>query len=115
MFVVAIVVSALLAATLLFSGRGKLAHDPAQMKTMSGVGFPEDRVWLLASAEIAGALGLVVGLFWWPIGVAAAIGVVLYFVGAARAHLRKRYPGAVAPIVVLVVAVAALVLRLVTT
>lgn len=49
-----------------------------------------------------------------PIGVAATIGVILYFV-AAGAHLRKRYPGVVAPIVVLVVAVAALVLRLVTT
>jgi uncharacterized membrane protein YphA (DoxX/SURF4 family) len=48
------------------SGYGKLAKDPRQLKTMATVGFPEDRLWLLASAEIAGTAGLVAGLFWWP-------------------------------------------------
>jgi hypothetical protein len=37
---------------------------------------------------LALALALVAGLFWWPIGVAAATGVTVYFVGAVGSHLR---------------------------
>jgi uncharacterized membrane protein YphA (DoxX/SURF4 family) len=114
-FVVAVVVAALLAAALLMSGGAKLARRPTLVKGMAAVGVPEDRLWMLAVLEIAGAAGLVAGLFWWPIGVAAAIGVVLYFVGAVLAHLRKRDPAFVTPIIILVVAITALVLRLSTT
>src|SRR5437879_2380298 len=43
---------------------------------------------LLAACEFAGAVGRVVGI-WWPlIGIAAGIGLVLYFVGAIVFHLR---------------------------
>jgi hypothetical protein len=63
--------------TLLFSAGGKLAKQEAQLKTMRTVGFPVDKMWLPASAEIAGAAGLIIGLFWWPLGVAAAIGLIL--------------------------------------
>ena len=114
MFIATVIVSALLAALLLVSARGKLTHDPAQMKTMAKVGFPKDKLWLLATAEIAGAAGLVIGLFWWPLGVAAAVGLVLYFVGAAASHLRVRDFQIIAPVVLLVVSAAALVLRAVT-
>ena len=70
---------------------------------------------MLSVAEIAGSAGLVAGLFWWPIGVAAAVGVVLYFLGAVGAHLRvKDTANLIAPAVILVAAVAALVLRAVT-
>jgi uncharacterized membrane protein YphA (DoxX/SURF4 family) len=56
MFIAAAIVSSLLALTLIASGRGKLVKDPQQMKVMTTVGFPEDKLWLLAAAEIAGAL-----------------------------------------------------------
>jgi uncharacterized membrane protein YphA (DoxX/SURF4 family) len=115
MFLAAAIVSGLLAAALLLSGRGKLVKDPQQMKTMSTVGFPEDKLWLLAAAETAGAAGVVAGLFWWPIGVAAAAGVILYFLGAVGAHLRVRDPSFVPALVLLLAAVAALVLRALTT
>jgi hypothetical protein len=111
MFIATVVVSALLAALLLVSARGKLARDQRQLKTMALVGFPENRLWLLASAEAAGAVGLVVGLFWWPLGIAAAVGVIAYFIGAAAAHLRVRDWRVTAPVVLLVAAAAALVLR----
>jgi hypothetical protein len=80
------VISGLLAAALPLSGQGKLAKDPRQLKTLTTVGFPENRLWLLASAEIAGAVGLVAGLFWWPIGVAAEIGVILSPPAAPSSH-----------------------------
>jgi uncharacterized membrane protein YphA (DoxX/SURF4 family) len=101
-----------LALLLVLSGLGKLVKDPMQMATMGRVGFPEDKLWLLAVAEIAGAIGLVVGLFWWPLGVAAGIGVVAYFVGAVIAHARIGDWKITAPAALLLLAVGALVLRL---
>jgi hypothetical protein len=115
MFIAAVVVTALLAAILLVSARGKLVRDPAQLKTMARVGFPEDRLWLLATAEAAGAAGMVIGLFWWPLGIAAAAGVVAYFVGATGAHLRVRDWQVIAPAVLLVAGLAALILRAVSS
>jgi uncharacterized membrane protein YphA (DoxX/SURF4 family) len=115
MFIAAAIVSSLLAVALVASGRGKLVKDPQQMKTMARVGFPEDKLWVLAAAEIAGAAGVVAGLFWWPIGVAAAIGVLLYFLGAIGAHLRVKDKNFAPALVMLLVAVAALVFRASTT
>ena len=52
------------------------------------VGVPLKYFPLLAASEFAGALGIVLGI-WWPcLGVAAGIGLVLYFVGAVVSHLR---------------------------
>jgi hypothetical protein len=115
MFIAAVVVTALLAAVLLLSARGKLVRDPTQMKTMTRVGFPEDRLWLLATAETAGAVGMVIGLFWWPLGIAAAAGVAAYFVGATGAHLRVRDWQAIVPAALLVLGLAALILRAVSS
>jgi hypothetical protein len=51
------------------------------------------RSWLpaLGTVKLAGAVGLVVGLVGLPaIGIAAATGLVLFFIGAVIAHLRAR-------------------------
>jgi uncharacterized membrane protein YphA (DoxX/SURF4 family) len=112
MFLATSIVSILLAAVLVASASGKLRHDPKQMETMHKVGFPASKLWLLAAAELAGAAGLAVGLFWWPLGVAAAIGVIGYFVGAVASHLRVRDFKVAPPVVLLVIAAGALALRL---
>lgn len=55
------------------------------------VGVP--RSWLppLGAVKLAGACGLVVGLVGVPaLGIAAAAGLVLFFVGAVVTHLRAR-------------------------
>lgn len=115
MFTAAAVVVGLLALVLAISGPAKLAKNATVMQSMSTVGVPEDLVWLLSIAEIAGSAGLVAGLFWWPIGVAAAVGIVVYFIGAVGAHIRVRdTANMVAPAVLLLVAIAALVLRATT-
>lgn len=111
MFTAAAVVSALLAGILFLSASGKLARQEAQMVTLRKVGFPDDKVWLLAAAEIAGGVGLVVGLFWWPLGLAAAAGVIAYFLGAIVSHLRKHDWHITASPGLLLFAAAALVLR----
>ena len=48
--------------------------------------------WLpwLAAAKAAGGVGLLVGFWLPPIGIAAGVGLVLFFVGAVGAHVRTR-------------------------
>jgi len=51
------------------------------------------RSWLpmLGTVKLAGAIGLLVGLVGPPaVGIAAAIGLVLFFIGAVIAHVRAR-------------------------
>jgi len=75
------------------------------------------RAWLrpLGVVKAAGAAGLLVGFAVPAIGVAAAVGLVLYFICAVGAHLRVRwYSTIVIPTVFLLLAAGALVMRLVT-
>ncbi|MEE6257407.1 DoxX family protein [Plantactinospora sonchi] len=113
MFVGYVVLALLLAVVLAMSGFGKLTRDPKITASLQKAGVPLHWFPPLAGCEIAGAVGLVVGIWLAPLGVAAATGVTLYFVGAVVAHLRARdLAGLGAPVVVLAVAVATLVLRL---
>jgi len=68
----------------------------------------------LATAELAGGIGLLVGLAVPAIGIAAAVGVVAYFVGAVITHIRADDKAIVAPVMLGIVALAALVLRAAT-
>jgi hypothetical protein len=90
MFIATAIVSILRALVLMASAGAKLAKSPQAMEVTTTVGFPQDKLWLLAAGAIAGGIGLVHGLFWWPIGIAAATGVVLYFVGAVGSLLRAK-------------------------
>jgi hypothetical protein len=113
MFVVSAVVSTLLAAALAYAAVRKLSHRPEVVRSYSRVGVPEDRLDHLAVILLAGAAGLLVGLAWAPIGIAAAIGVIVYFLLAVAAHVRADDLQNVAtPVVIELVAVAALVLQL---
>jgi DoxX-like family len=71
--------------------------------------------WLspLGALKAAGALGLLVGIGVPPIGVAAALGLILFFLGAIAVVLRARwYSHLPWPSTYLLLAVGALVLRL---
>ncbi len=115
MFITTVIISALYAAVLLFSALGKVTGNEQVVTSLVGIGFPRDRISLLAVPLAGGAVGLVAGLFWAPIGIAAAIGLVVYFALAVGAHLSAHdTKGAPAPGLLLVIAVAVLVLRSVT-
>lgn len=65
------------------------------------VGVPQSWVPWLATAKMAGALGLLLGLLGMRlVGLAAAVGLVLFFAGALITHMRARvyyniaFPGA---------------------
>ncbi|MFM8304251.1 MAG: DoxX family protein [Actinomycetota bacterium] len=73
--------------------------------------------WLpgLAALEGAAAVGIAVGLWWVPLGIAAAVGAVGYFVGAVVAHVRVGdWKGVGTPAFLLACSAASLVLRIVT-
>ncbi|BCJ35845.1 hypothetical protein Athai_33480 [Actinocatenispora thailandica] len=80
---------------------------------LTAVGVPDSWLPWLAAAKLAGAAGLLVGIAIRPLGVAAATGLVLYFVGAVAAHLRAHgYATLAFPATYLALAVASLVLSL---
>ncbi|NUT34472.1 MAG: DoxX family protein [Hamadaea sp.] len=113
MSVATAVVSILLAALLVFTAVRKLSHDPSVVATYQRVGVPEERLNLLAALLLAGAAGLIAGLWWTPIGIAAASALVVYFALAIAAHIRFRDLSPVAtPIVYLALSATALLLHL---
>src|SRR5215831_7550569 len=113
MYTAYLAVSIFLAVAAAFSGFGKLRHDPKIVRTIHDiVGVPLQYFRHLAACEFAGALGLILG-FWWPLlGLAAAIGLVVYFAGAVISHVRVRDMNGIGPAAfMLVTSVAAGVLR----
>jgi hypothetical protein len=109
------IVGIVFALILLGSGGSKLARTKMIVDTLTGIGVPLSMFPFLAACEIAGAIGLVIGLWYAPLGIAAAIGLVLYFIGAVGAHLRKGDLKGMPPAaVLLVIAVVTLVLRVIS-
>lgn len=62
---------------------------------LEGVGFPEDWWWSLLLVKATAVAGLLVGIGMPEVRAAAACGVVVYFLGAATAHVRARFYGTV--------------------
>jgi uncharacterized membrane protein YphA (DoxX/SURF4 family) len=116
MFIALVVVTVLLAAICLNSAAMKLRRNEQVLAVIHGtVGVPKPYLPVLAALEIAGAAGILLGLWLEPLGIAAGIGLVAYFVGAVGGHLRVRdTKNLVMPVPPLVLAIAVLVLRLAT-
>src|SRR4051794_30249509 len=116
MFIALVVATILLAVMCVSSASLKLRQDERAVAAIGGtVGVPLRLFPVLAALEIAGAAGVLIGLWVEPLGVAAAAGLVSYFVCAFGGHLRVGdTKGLTMPIVPLVLAIVVLVLRLVT-
>jgi hypothetical protein len=72
-----------------FSGVAALLHFKPIMPGMAKAGVPVS--WLtfpIGTLKTIGALGLAAGLVFRPLGVSAAIGLVLFFVCAIYTHIR---------------------------
>jgi hypothetical protein len=107
-----LVVTAVTIVANLAVGLADLARASFVLANSAQVGV--SRSWLpaLGTLKIAGALGLVLGLLGVPVlGVAAAIGLTAFFVGAIVVHLRARVLHNIAvPATYLVLAIASLAL-----
>jgi hypothetical protein len=86
-----VIVTVLAAAALTFTVVADFFLRDRVLPNMDRAGVP--RTWLpgLAAARAAGAVGLLVGLWVPAIGIAAAVGVILYFAGAIVTHVRARW------------------------
>jgi hypothetical protein len=113
MFIAYLVIAIVLALGLFFSARAKLTRDARVIESLTTVGVPQGWLHWLAACQIAGGLGLIAGLFVPSLGIAAAIGVILFFVGAIGAHVRVGdIKGLVGPTPFLLLSIAALLVRL---
>jgi hypothetical protein len=110
------VVAVVYSLMIIMSVRLKLIRHPNAVEVIGDIHrVPLSMFPVLASLELAGAVGLLVGIGVRALGVAAAIGLVTYFVSATASHIRVRdfAPDHLGPaLLMLTLATAVLVLRL---
>ena len=111
MFTAYIVVTVLTAAANFFSATLDFIRYKQILINMARVGVSESWITILGILKAAGALGLLVGIGVSLVGMAAAVGLVLFFVAAIITHLRARDYSFGLAVAFLLLAVAALVLR----
>ena len=99
------VLAVVLAVVFGVAGLAKIGGAPVMRKAAQHLGFTVDQYRVIGALELAGALGLVVGLVVPAIGVAAAIGLGLLLIGAGTAHLvnRDRGPRVAVPLALVAV------------
>jgi hypothetical protein len=115
MFTAYVVVTLMAVAASTFVAVANFMRLEFVLTTAAKVSVPESWITVLGTLNAAAALGLLLGLAGVPlVGTAAAIGLVLYFVGAIVIHLRVRDYSIGPAATFLLLAVAALVLELVS-
>ena len=68
-------------------GIAKVVPLPAMRTAAAHLGYSTAQYRAIGAVELAGAIGVSIGLAVHPIGAAASIGLVLLMLGAARAHI----------------------------
>ncbi len=96
----------------LLGGSKALALAPMRARA-EHLGYSTGAFRVVGLLELAGAVGLVVGLAWTPLTLAAAVGLVALLVGAVVSHARVGDP-VTAMVPALVVAAATIALAVVT-
>ncbi|GAA2059467.1 DoxX family protein [Williamsia deligens] len=116
MGIAAIILSILLALISAGAGAPKAGLKGPATEQLTGRGLSANLVRFIGAAEVAGALGLLIGLAWHPLGILAAIGLVIVFIGAVVFHARfgdfsdaERRGGAVPSVVVALLSVVTLI------
>ncbi|WP_031067434.1 DoxX family protein [Streptomyces sp. NRRL WC-3742] len=96
-----------------FSAYSVFAKASYVVEPLTQYGVPRSWWIWLGIAKAAGAVGLLVGLAVPALGYAAAIGLILYFLGAVLTVLRARvYKNVVFPLIYMAPSAASLVLAL---
>jgi len=82
---------ALLAFAAIGSAISKLKKVPNVMAAMAKVGVKPNQIPMLAYLEIAGGLGIIVGIWSKPLGILSSACLVLYFAGALFTHFSRKH------------------------
>jgi DoxX-like family len=114
MYIAYLIVTAVTIAANALAAVADFARAKPVLANRAELGIPESWLPMLGALKAAGAVGLLLGLLGVRfVGVAAAIGLVLFFIGALVAHLRAHvYYNMAFPAGFLVLAIASLVLSL---
>jgi hypothetical protein len=83
-----VIVTALLAALFGFAGLIKVVGLRQSLAIRDHLGVKPGQWRLIGLLELAGVAGVLVGLLWPPIGIAAAVGLALLVLGAIVFHVR---------------------------
>jgi uncharacterized membrane protein YphA (DoxX/SURF4 family) len=101
------VLAVVLAVVFGVAGLAKIAGVPVMRTAARHLGFSAGQYRVVGALELAGAIGLLVGLVVPVIGIAAAIGLGLLLIGAGIAHLFNRDAAARIAVPLLLAAVVA--------
>jgi uncharacterized membrane protein YphA (DoxX/SURF4 family) len=117
MFVATLVLSILLALLFAFAGGSKLAGVQQMRDSAAHLGLSFPAYQRIGGLEVLGAVGLLIGLWFAPLGIAAATGLVLLMIGAVYFHIRAKDPAKIfsAPAALAVFALVALIFRVVSS
>ena len=83
-----LILSLLLTLACLVPAVAKLAGHPKMRHAAAHFGIAWRRYRLIGVAELIAAAGVLIGWFWRPAGLLAAVGMVLLLLGALIAHRR---------------------------
>jgi hypothetical protein len=83
-----LIVTILVAALFTFAASIKLLGVSQSLAIRDHLGVKPVQWRLIGACELAGVAGVLVGLMWAPIGIAAAIGLALLTIGAIAFHVR---------------------------
>ncbi|MFI7650452.1 DoxX family protein [Micromonospora sp. NPDC049460] len=113
MHIPVIVLTAILAAVFLGTAVPKLTGQAQMRERMDHLGVSPGLTRVLGVLELAAVAGLLLGLLWAPLGIAAAVGLALQMVGAVVYHARAKDPApmTLTPVIFAVAAVALVVLH----
>lgn len=89
MFTATLVVTLIAAAALGYAAYVDFRREAWIVENMTRYGIPHTWLFQLGAAKAAGALGLLVGLAWPPVGVLAGCCLLLFFTGAVITVLRS--------------------------
>jgi uncharacterized membrane protein YiaA len=109
-----IVLTVILAAVFVATAVPKFTGQRRMREQMDHIGVSVGLTKIIGGLELAAVVGLIVGLYWAPAGIAAAVGLVLQMIGAVVYHLRARdpFPVSLTPLVFAVMAGAVAALHL---
>jgi hypothetical protein len=91
MTIALIIFGALLTFAAIGSAIAKLKKVPDVMASMAKVGVKPNLIPVLATLEIFGGLGIIVGIWNKSLGVLSAACLVLYFAGALFTHFSRKH------------------------
>ncbi|MET8517586.1 DoxX family protein [Streptomyces sp. NPDC005077] len=88
MYIAAVILSVLLALVSVAAGAPKAQFKGDVAESLVAKGLSSALVRLIGLAEVAAAAGLVAGIWWQPLGIAAAVGMAVLLLGAIGYHVK---------------------------